>query len=177
MLEIINCTTPLNYPKDFNSTGAARFSHMAFRRMTGPLVLDRGAFSLLSSWNSVVPEIRVLIDNVDSVTIEASAFSEVIVNVVIQGAKVLTVRDQSFASCWGTVWIFNSVDDGVAINAATSSDLVMWRKVGTEEDFKAHVRPKTTPLQKFQGAMDLALRLDRLGEYHSAIKKNPSASN
>lgn len=159
MLEISACTTPLVYPKDFNQTAISRSApnNLAFRKLTGGLVLQEQSFLGIGR---NLAEVRVLVDTAESVTIESRAFYGLIIHVVINGAKVLVVKPNGFHSCWGTVWIFNSNEEGIDGNAGTSSNLVIWRK----EEFKAHNRPQTTPFQKFQDAVELAFRIDNLGK-------------
>ena len=113
-------------------------------------------------------QVHLIVENVVKVTIHEKTFDQVVVNAVFRNIKNLNLREKSFGSCWGAVWLFNVPDmKPMMANAFSSSDMVVYRDSlsATDNPFTTHARPELTPLQKFNQVYHISAKVADLGLY------------
>jgi len=88
---------------------------------------------------------HISIENISTVVFRREAFTQIIVNVMINQVNNIVMEERSFSSCWGSVWIVNhGTHKNINGNAMSSSDMMLWQ----DDQFKSHPRPESTPFQK-----------------------------
>lgn len=111
------------------------------------------------TFHSELREVTLIVENVKKVFAKQKAFDQVVINAVFKNVGYLKLEEKSFASCWGTVWLFDVKNSSTVASTFSSSELVVWK----ENQFTYHNRPEVTPRQKFTLLYNLSSQVQDMG--------------
>ncbi len=113
-----------------------------------------------SMFHSELREVTLIVENVKMVSAKQKAFDQVVINAVFKNIGYLKLDEKSFASCWGTVWLFDVKNSSTLASTFSSSELVVYWK---ENQLTYHNRPEVTPRQKFTLLYNLSSQVQDMG--------------
>ena len=108
-------------------------------------------------------EVNLIVENVKRVVVKQRAFDQVVINAVFKDINSLQLEEKSFASCWGSVWLFNIDSKSHIQSAFSSSEIVVWKDFSGS--YASHARPKVTPRQRFALLYEVSSKLNDLGKF------------